>query len=327
MPSNLSKLQLINKLLSYQSLKLKISKKDFSQSLTKPLALEINALSSLYDLEILYLNTLKNLEPLASLELENLPAEIALAGYEYYLKDDLKNLSALLDAQISISSYLTEFKAGDYAFKISFYYLKEENKIPFNLYFKDKDSLDTLLNHLLSLNLPTLSNLPQNKLKVCLHFVIGEITLSLKELKSLHEGDGLALECFYLNEDKLFLDVQGKRALCEIKQSQVLLKSAFENETKLQEVSAMSEQESNQTGDVLNSLDELKFKVKFELESRDFSLEELKALQVESTIPLLNHDLSKVSLMVGEQCVGKGRIIDIGDRYALQITELFKNEQ
>ena len=121
--------------------------------------------------------------------------------------------------------------------------------------------------------------------------------------------------------------MQGKRALCEIKQSQVLLKSAFENETKLQEVSAMSEQESNQTGDVLNSLDELKFKVKFELESRDFSLEELKALQVESTIPLLNHDLSKVSLMVGEQCVGKGRIIDIGDRYALQITELFKNEQ
>lgn len=328
MPSNLSKLQLINKLLSYQSPKLKISTTDFSQSLIKPLALEINALSSLYALEILDLNALSSLESLANLNIADLPDEINLAGYEYYLKDDLRTLSTILDATVSVSSYLSDFKKEEYAFKISFYYLKDDKEIPFNLYFKDKDSLETLLNHLLSLkNLSPSSKVDESKLKACLHFVIGESSLSLKELKSLHQGDGLALESFYLNENKLFLEMQGKRALCEIQQGQVLLKSTFENQNEPNEVSAMSEQESNQDSDVLNSLDNLKFKVKFELESREFSLEELKALQIESKIPLFNHDLSKVRLMVGEQCIGKGRIIDIGDRYALQLTELFENEQ
>lgn len=69
----------------------------------------------------------------------------------------------------------------------------------------------------------------------------------------------------------------------------------------------------------LHSLDELPLEVNFVLERQLMTLAQLKQLQAGSEIVLTNNDLSNVTLEINGQAVATGRIIDLGERFALQI--------
>lgn len=69
----------------------------------------------------------------------------------------------------------------------------------------------------------------------------------------------------------------------------------------------------------LHDLDELPLEVNFVLERQLMTFETLKQLKTGSQIVLTNHDLSNITLEINGQAVATGRLIDLGERFALQI--------
>lgn len=69
----------------------------------------------------------------------------------------------------------------------------------------------------------------------------------------------------------------------------------------------------------LQDLDTLSFEVNFVLERQLMTLANLKQLKAGSEIVLTNNDLSNITLEINGQAVATGRLIDLGERFALQI--------
>ena len=72
----------------------------------------------------------------------------------------------------------------------------------------------------------------------------------------------------------------------------------------------------------LTALEALKLEAVFELERQSFTLSELKELHQGSVVTLHNRDLTALKLMINGQCAALGRLIEVGDRYAFEITRL-----
>lgn len=74
----------------------------------------------------------------------------------------------------------------------------------------------------------------------------------------------------------------------------------------------------------LTSLNDLQLELSFELERRNIPLKELKGLVKGSVLPLQDTDLSNVAVLVNDQVVARGQIVDLDSSCALQITEICK---
>ncbi len=318
---NLTKLQLLNKLLSLHLQEAEVVTAGFSSSLDKPIALELNAFANLFALEIFDFSVLSRVSPFENVEPENLSPDLLLAGYELYLKDTLKKLGDVLDASISVSSYLHDFKPEDYKDRIYFYLHKDNLKIPLGLHFKLEDGMTILLSKLDSIK-TTSEKDPDLNCEV--QYIIGKTVVTLKELKSLKTGDGIALDEFFLKNDQVILKCNNYGAVALASDNKLTLQTPFSLVAPQQGGSAMADDVADK--DNLTSLDDLNYELYFELDRKTFTLAEIKSLTAESVIELNNKDLSNIAIMAGTQRIGRGRIIDLGDRFGLQITEFAKND-
>lgn len=262
--------------------------------------------------------------------LPGFPSELKLAALESLLQPELEALSPLLHTELEIQQYVSSFdKAqqdkcyGSLHCELQVQLHTEEQAqaeaaatctLPLRLYFVSEEAVHTCYE--LSLQLPVAADISASALhnppqEVC--FMAGSTVLTVKELRSLREGDALRLDIFYPAQDKMLLVWHKMSATAAAKDGKLTLTAAFGPAVSGRKL--MSEQK-------VTDVTAVQLEVQFELDRQTMSLAELQNLGEGSVLALHNTDLSAVRMMLSGQCVAKGRIIDVGSGFAFQITEL-----
>ncbi len=326
--TSLTQIQILNALNRLNSTFIKAGSCSFTGSLNAGLALEISAAAVQVLLEPLDYAILKRSPPFKDqeLDLQTLPPELKAAGIELLLTPYLSVLSPLIDAHISVSSYQAQTKAADVFDSLSFTLQLPEGELPCRLILRNADALSTLqtLAERLLQHAPPSTGIDP---AVSVGFAAGTMQLAPAELKSLRTGDALILDDCPAGRGEILLTAGELRALASLgPEGALTLKGGFYHKGNAmtdapKAVPAAADAAAPAETD-LTALEALKLEAVFELERQSFTLSELKELHQGSVVTLHNRDLTALKLMINGQCAALGRLIEVGDRYAFEITRL-----
>lgn len=292
----------------------KVENFNYSIEPKKNIALSVNAFSCNFAIVPLSFDYVKStIDSLDDTEIEALDNNILLASLELYLKDDLKLLGEKIDAVIVVEQYLTDFNKNSYTFSFSI----NVKNIPFTIYLKDNDTLLACINKLALLNKQNNSN--ENiveDLPLYLNFNIGYSKITLEELKSLETGDAISLDRFFLISNYINVSTGSLIAKASIKEHTLTLENKFFKG----KISMDGTTSKDTTNEVVN-LDDISLDVSYVIERSKKTIKDIKELKEGSQIALNNSDLSQVMMVINDQVIAHGRIIDVGEHFAFQITK------
>lgn len=316
---NLSKIRLYNQLLPLQNDIFQLSDYSFDDGGSGP-ALELNAAAERFYLKPLDFACIKSLPAFADSAVppQDLDPALKLAGLEILLAGPLQQLGALLDSNITVVNYQQYFQARPeqpyWCFKLKI----GDFTVPLVLYANNDDAAQALQAKLQPLCARVAAATAENSLlPLLLSIIIGRMRLSAEEFSGLRVGDALVPDECALRQNTLLLLAGNLCARAVLQEGALQLGENF----KTMAGSDMSDQK-NTAGADLTALDNLQLEVVFELERQQISLKELKTLQAGSILPLQNRDLNQISLLINGQKAAEGRLIEVGDAFAVQLTRL-----
>ena len=252
----------------------------------------------------------------------SLPPEILAAALESRLSDKIAALGTAVNSSISVTGYDKAENAArfrDYLdFTLKFPPESGEQDLPLRLFFKNESGMSSFIGKIRQLPLfaPLDPGPALLKLEVCAGFQ----TLTLGELRSLESGDVVILDSCFLADKKVTLlsDLMRCYAILNEDDHAVTVCEdgiTWTNRERQKENNAMAD---NGNG----SIDDLKLSVDFTLKTLDKSIAEIRELSAGSVIDLCMEDLDDIALRINGQTLARGRLIQTGDHYGVQITDI-----
>ncbi len=252
----------------------------------------------------------------------SLPPEILAAALESMLSDKIAVLGTAVNSSISVTGYDKAENAArfrDYLdFTLKFPPESGEQDLPLRLFFKNESGMSSFIGKIRQLPLfaPLDPGPALLKLEVCAGFQ----TLTLGELRSLESGDVVILDSCFLADKKVTLlsDLMRCYAILNEDDHAVTVCEdgiTWTNRERQKENNAMAD---NGNG----SIDDLKLSVDFTLKTLDKSIAEIRELSAGSVIDLGTEDLDDIALRINGQTLARGRLIQTGDHYGVQITDI-----
>lgn len=252
----------------------------------------------------------------------NLPPEILAAALESRLSDLIAALGTQVNSSISVTAYDKAENAArfhDYLdFTLKFPPESGEQDLPLRLFFKNESGMSSFIGKIRQL--PIIAPLDPDPVLLKLEVCAGFQTLTLGELRSLEAGDVIILDSCFLKDKRVTLlsDLMHCYAILNEDESAVTVCEdgiIWANRESQKENNAMAD---NETG----SIDNLKLRVDFTLKTLDRSIAEIRELSAGSVIDLGMEDLDSIALRINGQTLARGRLIQTGDRYGVQITDI-----
>ena len=254
--------------------------------------------------------------------ISNLPPEILAAALENKLSDLITALGTAVNSSISVTAYEKAENATrfwDYLdFTLKFPPESGEQDLPLRLFFKNESGMTSFIGKIRQL--PVIAPLDPDPVLLKLDVIAGFQTLTLGELRSLESGDVVVLDSCFLSDKKVTLlsDLMRCYAILNEDDSTVTV-----CEDEIIWTSREHQQENNAMADNENgSIDHLKLRVDFTLKTLDKSIAEIREISAGSVIDLGTNDLEDIALRINGQTLARGRLIQTGDHYGVQITDI-----
>lgn len=325
MKTNINYIQLYNILNRItKSDAIKIENFNFTASPIKNIALSINAFSCNFVLVPLSYSFVKDtIENIEDKDIANIDDTMLLGMLELYMQKYFKTLGDSIEASIVVEKYITDFNKDIYPYAFSF----SLNNIPFTIYVKDDDTINACIQkfEVFKANEASFSsNEIVNDIDVILNYNIGLSSLSLKDLKDIEVGDAICLDNFFLTSDFITISTSDYFAKAKIEnQNLVLTSKFFKGKISMSSPDEAQNPTSNteENQDTIN-FDNIPLNVSYVIERTKFNIKDLKELKEGDKLPLNNKDLSQVIMVVNDKTVATGRIIDVGNHYAFQVTKI-----
>ena len=276
-------------------------------------ALSLKAFSHSFALSCVDFNTLLQSSFAHDIDIKTVDDDIKAALFEFLIKDYINKAGEILDANIVVDDYIDKNTLKEYGFHINFDLATNNGLCNMTLHTKSADAIEAISQKIRSnCKLETHHNIT-NKAFLRSAFVIGFSTLSVEDLNNLQLGDAIIMDKCFIDSNSLILTTEDK----------VFKGNVNDNSFCITGIYNMTETNDTRSDDTtIESLGELKVKIHFELESCLMSIDDLSALQEGSVIDLQDNDLTCVNISCNNQIIGQGRVIALGDRYALEITSL-----
>lgn len=252
----------------------------------------------------------------------NLPPEILAAALESRLSDLIAALGTQVNSSISVTAYDKAENAArfrDYLdFTLKFPPESGEQDLPLRLFFKNESGMSSFIGKIRQL--PVIAPLDPDSVLLKLEVCAGFQTLTLGELRSLEAGDVIILDSCFLKDKRVTLlsDLMRCYAILNEDESAVTVCEdgiIWANRESQKENNAMADNENG-------SIDDLKLRVDFTLKTLDKSIAEIRELSAGSVIDLGMEDLDSIALRINGQTLARGRLIQTGDHYGVQITDI-----
>ena len=310
-----AKAKILNALLPRVSSDITLYDYAFTNDISPSIALSINAMSSSFAVKPYSFDFLKYFPELSAYSPTDIPGEILAAAFEKTISSYLKILGDHLDAQISVVDFIDKEQLNNYVHKIDISIkLNDIGELPLRVFAKDDNALKAFLERV---NILPLINAPLQDIDLKLNLNIGATRLNADEIKSLRVGDALIFDNDLIKNNRVMVCFKNYRALADLNDETktVVLLSALE-ENDIQVNTEMSEQKE------ITKINDIDLKLNFSLDSINLKLSEIQQLTQGSIINLSNTTLDNIAICVEGKCIGYGKVIEIGDKTALQITRI-----
>ena len=254
--------------------------------------------------------------------ISNLPPEILAAALENKLSDLITALGTAVNSSISVTAYDKAENATrfwDYLdFTLKFPPESGEQDLPLRLFFKNESGMTSFIGKIRQL--PVIAPLDPDPVLLKLDVIAGFQILTLGELRSLESGDVVVLDSCFLSDKKVTLLSDLMRCYAILNEDDSTITVC---EDEIIWTSREHQQENNAMADNENgSIDHLKLRVDFTLKTLDKSIAEIREISAGSVIDLGTNDLDKIALRINGQTLARGRLIQTGDHYGVQITDI-----
>ena len=254
--------------------------------------------------------------------ISNLPPEILAAALENKLSDLITALGTAVNSSISVTAYDKAENATrfwDYLdFTLKFPPESGEQDLPLRLFFKNESGMTSFIGKIRQL--PVIAPLDPDPVLLKLDVIAGFQILTLGELRSLESGDVVVLDSCFLSDKKVTLLSDLMRCYAILNEDDSTITVC---EDEIIWTSREHQQENNAMADNENgSIDHLKLRVDFTLKTLDKSIAEIREISAGSVIDLGTNDLDEIALRINGQTLARGRLIQTGDHYGVQITDI-----
>jgi type III secretion protein Q len=245
-------------------------------------------------------------------ELSEIPKALALVTLAVLYEEYIAELSKALSTEIT----LTDFFSSKSSFEKSDDY---KHRIHFCINSETETGIDGCFlfgNHLLQKVFHYINEVPSvfwfslQKIDTCLFYEAGETVLTKEELSSLESGDIIMIESSSQYDEK--------HLIIRLPSGHKFLAKAIDSLS----YSILDEIMEDDINDQNISLDEIPLAMTFDLGGRSISLDELNQLGVGYTLELKKNFTDLVTIRINNKKIGKGEIVDIGNRAGVRITHL-----
>lgn len=247
-----------------------------------------------------------------------LPMELAAAVFERILQQDLRLLAQAMGISITVTGYRPCKDASKYTRHLDLIIRpsappgEHSRELAVRLHFRNDNSVTDLIR-----NLKLLASENSDADRFCtvtLDRILGWQYLTAAELASLEPGDAL-MPSVHINDDGRLLLVSEHFSFWAVPQegnpetAEIIQEGSFKENNHMN-----SDQNSN--------VDGLTLRIEFSLGGVSLSMGELRQLGTGSVLNIGGQDLNDIALRINGQNVGRGRLIKVGEDYAVQITEI-----
>jgi len=247
-------------------------------------------------------------------ELSEIPKELALITLSILYEEYIAELSKALSTKITLTDYFSSKfpfdKSDDYKHRIHFCINPESETSIEGCFLFGNHLLQNIFHHINEI--PSKPLFSSQKINTCLFFERGETALTKEELSSLESGDILMID---------------SSSQCDEKHLIVRLTSGHKFLAKKTDSLSYSILDEIMEGENNNSeknvpLNEIPLMMTFDIGEMSMSLDEVNQLGVGYTLELKKDFTSLVTIRINNKTIGKGEIVDVGNRAGVRITHI-----